>query len=137
MDLLQQFQGVIGSLILGGLFCFIFLLFNALLSHRFIKVLWILIQPILFLSFTFLYHVFLCEFTYGIYNIFFTLSLIVGIVIYLLVYHPWIKKRLNKISNYIEAKILIFEKKITCIIKKLFLKRKKNKKPKTFTYDNK
>ena len=131
MNLLQQFQGIIGSLILGGLFCFIYLCLKSLLNHKYLIVLWMILQPLYFLLVMSLYHIFLCEFTFGIYNIFFTLSLVVGVCLYLYFYHSKIKILLLKVEKKIDLKIKFIDSSIKKWMKSLdnYLKskRKKNK----------
>lgn len=105
MDLLQQFQGVLGSLLLGGLFYFFFHLLNLLLNHRWIRIFWYLLQPVYFFLCTIGYYEFLCYFTYGIYNLFFTLSLLTGMILYYFFYRKGIVSMMNPVVSKIDLKL--------------------------------
>lgn len=122
MDLLQQFQGVLGSLLLGGLFYFGLSVINILLKHRFLIVLWYILLPLYFAIFTISYYVFMCYFTYGIYNFFFTFSLLGGMLIYHILYLPGVERITMPIRNKIDSKM----KKVK--LKKIRLKIKRNDK---------
>ncbi len=123
MNLLQQFQGVLGSLLLGGLFYFGLSLINAFFKHRFLYWVYYILTPIYFLICVILYYLFLCYFTYGIYNFFFTISLFLGMIIYHILYLPGVNKLLLPIKNKIDNKM----KKIKF---KKFHKKKRQKKNK-------
>ena len=131
MDLLQQFQGVLGSLVLGGLLLFFFHIFQALLKHKYLLVFWYIFQIVYFLGFAIGYYVFLCEYTYGIYNFFFTLSLITGSALYIFFYSEGVKRILKPIIEKIDKSIILKEDKIKKKIKerknKVQEKRKKKK----------
>ena len=105
MELLQQFQGVLGSLLLGGCFCFVYNLLRVLFNHKFLVVVWIPLQVIYCLFSSYLYYLFLCVFTYGIYNFFFTISLISGMLIYGKFYYPKLKIIFDRIGNKIDFEI--------------------------------
>ncbi len=105
MDLLQQFQGVLGSLLLGGLFYFFFHLLNLLLDHRGIRFFWYLLQPVYFFSCTIAYYLFLCTFTYGIYNFFFTLSLLAGFLLYFFFYRNGVLSLMRPIASKIDSRL--------------------------------
>lgn len=130
MNLLQQFQGVLGSLLLGGLFYFFFELLKIGFNHKYLKLIWYIVQPVYFLSAAYIYYLFLCFFTYGIYNFFFTISLFGGIIIYHLFYHPNINKALSPLSRRIDLKINRMREKITNHIANFKVKIKKNEKQK-------
>ena len=124
MDLLQQFQGVLGSLLLGGLFYFGLSIINILLKHRFLIVLWYILLPLYFITCTISYYVFMCYFTYGIYNFFFTFSLLGGMLIYHILYLPGLERITLPIRNKIDSKM----KKIKLKKIRLKIKRKDHKK---------
>lgn len=105
MELLQQFQGVLGSLLLGGCFCFGFTFFKTFLNHKYLKIIWIPFQICYCLLAAYLYYLFLCVFTYGIYNFFFTLSLILGMIIYVKFYYPKLNVLFAPINEKIEKKL--------------------------------
>lgn len=125
MNLLQQFQGVLGSLLLGGLFYFGLTLINVFLKHRFLYWIYYIFTPLYFFVCVILYYLFLCYFTYGIYNFFFTISLFLGMIIYHILYLPGINKLLLPVKNKIDIKM----KKIK--VKKFHKKKKRKKNKKT------
>ena len=127
MNLLQQFQGVLGSLMLGGLLLFFFHFFQTFFNHKYLRFFWYAFQALYFLSFAVGYYVFLCEYTYGIYNFFFTLSLISGSFLYLAFYKEGVKRLLNPISKKIDRGIEQKEKKIKQVFQKKRMKRKEKK----------
>ena len=51
MNLLQQFQGVLGSLMLGGLLLFFFHFFQTFFNHKYLRFFWYAFQALYFLSF--------------------------------------------------------------------------------------
>ncbi len=124
MDLLQQFQGVLGSLLLGGLFYFGLSIINILLKHRFLIILWYILLPLYFATCTISYYVFMCYFTYGIYNFFFTFSLLGGMLIYHILYLPGLERITMPFKNKIDNKM----KKIKLKKIKFKIKYKNNKK---------
>ena len=127
MTLLQQFQGVIGSLVIGGLFAFVYTSVKAFLNHKGIKWIWYFFQIVLLFSMTYIYYLFLCYYTYGIYNFFFTISFICGVLIYVFLYYPKYKKVLTKISSFIDKRLNILKLKVKrFFVKIISFKRRKH-----------
>ena len=130
MDLLSQFQGVLGSLMLGGLFLFFFQVFQSLLKHKYLMLIWYIFQTIYFFGFAFGYYFFLCEYTFGIYNFFFTLSLILGALLYLIFYQKGVKRILDPVKEKIDKYIVSKEDKIKKIRQERKMKKLEKRKVK-------
>lgn len=127
MTLIQQFQGVIGSLVIGGLFAFIYTSLKSIFNHKGIRWFWYIFQIIILFLMTYIYYLFLCYYTYGIYNFFFTISFIGGVLIYVFIYYPKYKNILIKVSSYIDKRINNLKLKVKKIFDKIkLLKRRKH-----------
>ena len=112
MDLLQQFQGFIGSIGFG----FFFLMFF-LAVYRFLNKINIFIKgPIFVLVFllgTYLYFLFLVSYVYGIFNVFYPLSLLIGGMFYYLFFYD----DFNKYYYYLIKKVRLKKDNVVAIIK--------------------
>jgi hypothetical protein len=112
MNLINQFQGVIGSFFIG--------FFSLMVIHpvtyiwkRIIVINFILIL-ISSLILTISYYLFLTHFTYGIFNIFFIISLFGGMIIYFVFY----SYHFNLIYQNIDRLIKLKKQRKVAIIKK-------------------
>jgi hypothetical protein len=117
MELLNQFQGFIGSIGFGFFFYMTFHpIYRALYQSN------ILIKtPIfiaIFLIFTYSYYLFLSNYVYGILNIFYPLSIVLGIAIYHMFYFSHFNKLYRKVFEKIEKLIKLKLKKWFDIISK-------------------
>lgn len=124
MDLLNQFQGFIGSIGFGFSFYMVFHPYLKIINRTtiFIKICAI---PLFFLIGTYLYFKFLVKYTYGILNIFYPLSIFIGVMFYHLFYYENFEglyiSLIEKISSSIKLKI----HKFFDIINKKFKRRKR------------
>lgn len=140
MGLLNQFQGVFGSILLGGLFFFCYDLLKSIFKHHYFIWLWIIIQLIFFFTSAYLYYLFMCFFTYGVYNIFFTLSFLLGLILYHVFYASKLNFIYDKIFKKIDSFIIKKQKQIKNLINKavnFFKKKKKLKLKRKKTLDKK
>ena len=118
MDLINQFQGLFGSLFLGFFFMWFFHLFNKVFTSKLI-IIGILLNLILFLGYTVVYLIFLFNRTRGVYNIFFLPALFIGSFLYERFY-----------ASYFEEIFIMMQKKLKEMInsfKKLMMKKKSKK----------
>lgn len=113
MELINQFQGFLGSIAFGFFFTMLFQFVWNLIKKTsfFIK---ILIVPTCFIGTTILYFFFLVKYVYGIMNIFYPLAIFIGILFYYFFYYRDFAKYYSYIGNRIELK----RKKGIDIIKK-------------------
>lgn len=125
MSLLNQFQGFIGSI---GFGFFFYMFFHPL--ERIVKKSSLLIKGLIVLSFfllgTYLYFLFLVKYTYGIMNVFYPLSILIGVLFYHMFYFEkfddFYIRIINKLSLYIKLK----SKKLFVIMNKKLTGRKKH-----------
>lgn len=124
MELLKQFQGFIGSILFGFFF---YMLFHAV--YRCLQKTSFLIKfpafLITFLGGTFLYFIFLVKYNYGIMNIFYPLSILIGTCLYHLFYFiPFDSYYLYKIEKV--KKLFKLKTKLVFDIISKKMKEKKN-----------
>ena len=118
MSLLQQFQGFIGSIGFGFFFfmCFHFI-------YRIFDQITIFIKGVIFLftflSGTYLYFMFLVEYVYGIVNVFYPLSIFIGVLFYYLFYYD----DFNNYYRYLIKKVRLKRDRLVDIIKQEMRKR--------------
>lgn len=132
MELLNQFQGFIGS-IGFGFFFIMFFHFVFCMTKRFNIFLKFIIDIGVFLLFTYLYFLFLLKYTYGILNIFYPLSILIGILFYYMFYYPKFNKfYIDQLSILRKVIQLNYQRTIGIISKKIkekrYVKTIKNKK---------
>ena len=125
MNLLNQFQGFIGSI---GFGFFFYMFFHPL--ERSLKKTSLLIKGLIILSSfllgTYLYFLFLVNYTYGIMNVFYPLSVLLGVLFYHIFYFEKFDdvyiRIINKLSLYIKLKT----EKLFVIINKKLARRKRH-----------
>lgn len=128
MSLFSQFQTFIGSLFLGSFFLFVWTLFNRIFYSRKLMIIRIPFEICLFLFFSKIYYIFLCEFGYGLFNIFYLLALMLGMYLYYRFYAYPFELFFEKVAISLKRTIIIpFELKIRKIRDK-FKNRRKQKK---------
>ncbi|MGM9858464.1 MAG: spore cortex biosynthesis protein YabQ [Bacilli bacterium] len=133
MTLLQQFQALIGSIFFGFIFTHLWYVFNRIFYKwegtfkRFI------LEVPLFISFSYLYFLFLVNICNGKLSIYYLLCIALGLFIYVKFYAPKFNKFHEKILNFLNDKV--FKKikdKISTSFKKSklydFFKKDHNKK---------
>ena len=125
MDLLNQFQGFIGSIGFGFFFYLFFHPIERIFKQSSLFIRGIIV-PLVFCSATYFYFLFLVKYTYGILNIFYPLSILIGALFYHLFYFEYFDLFYNnliiKVSTYIKLK----SKKLFDIIMKKLKRRKGN-----------
>lgn len=125
MELLNQFQGFIGSIGFGFFFFLfyhpLFLFFDKV--SVFIKV---PINIIIFIGTTYLYFLFLINFTYGILNIFYPFCIVTGLILYRLFYYYYFNNFYLAIFAKISKSIKLKTKKLFDIIKSSKRRKKKD-----------
>ena len=115
MELLNQFQGFIGS-IGFGFFFYMFFHFNFRIYQKTSKFIKIPVFLIIFLGWTVLYFLFLIKYTYGIMNIFYPLSIFIGISFYHVFYFIKFDELYIKLSYKIDKLIKLKIAKVFDII---------------------
>lgn len=127
MELLNQFQGFIGSVGFGFFFFLFIHPINVVFKKTtpFIKT---IIFVFFFLIGTYSYFLFLVKFTFGIMNIFYPLSLVIGSLFYYYFYYEKFNGFYNRIFGCLTSMIkLKYKKLFDIIIKKLKGERKNGK----------
>ena len=128
MPLLSQFQTFIGSFFLGSFFLFTWTLFNRIFYSQKLFFIRIPFEILLFLLFSKTYYVFLCEYGYGLFNIFYILSLLLGMYFYYRFYAYSFELFFEKVAISLKRIIIIpFELKIK-IFRDKFKNRRKQRK---------
>ena len=115
MELLNQFQGFIGS-IGFGFFFYMFFHFYFRMYQKTSKFVKIPLFLIIFLGWTVLYFLFLIKYTYGIMNIFYPLSILIGISFYHVFYFIKFDELYFKLSYKIDKLIKLKITKVFDII---------------------
>lgn len=129
MDIRQQFQVFLGSIVLGMLFLCVWSLFNAFFYKQRKSIIRLPFETLLFVFMAYLYHLFLVKITDGILNIFYPLALFIGCIIYQKFYSPRITPFFNKLVNKVDKlqkHLLNWFKKIYNNSKKKTKRRKKH-----------
>lgn len=124
MDIFQQFQVFLGSIVLGMLFLCLWSLFNAFFYKCRKSIVRLPFETLLFVAMVYLYHLFLVEITDGVLNIFYPLALFIGCYIYQKFYSPYI----NPVFNRWVRKIAKMQKSLLNWLKKNYNNFKKNTK---------
>ena len=121
MTLLQQFQALVGSIFFGFIFTHLWYVFNRMFYKwegtfkRFI------LEVPLFISFSYLYFLFLVKICNGKLSLYYLLCIALGLFIYVKFYAPKFNKFHEKILNMLNEKIFM---KIKDKINKAFKKSK-------------
>lgn len=125
MELLNQFQGFIGSIGFGFFFYMFFHPINNFLNqcNLFVKVV-IFLSIFLFLSY--LYFLFLVKYTFGIFNIFYPLSILIGVLTYYLFYYESFDRCYFVLISKISSSIKLKRKQLFDIINKKLERRRDN-----------
>ncbi len=82
MSLFQQFQTIIGSIFIGSFFLFCWTLFNRIFYSKKLIIIRVPCEISLFCLFSYLYYLFICQFSYGIFNIYYIPCLLLGAYLY-------------------------------------------------------
>ena len=127
MNLNQQFQVFLGSIVLGMLFLCLWSLFNAFFYKLKKSIVRLPFETILFLGFAYLYHLFLVAICDGILNVFYPLALLIGATIYQKFYSPKITPYFNKLVYRLSNFRKHLYNKIKTFYNKLKSKRRKKR----------
>lgn len=118
MELLNQFQGFIGSIGFGFFFNMFFHLIYKIIKKQIIFIKFPICLSI-FLFGTYKYYLFLINYTYGIMNIFYPLSIFIGFVFYQFFYYPKFNMFYNRLIMKTQTLIkLKYNKWFDIIMKK-------------------
>lgn len=118
MNLVNQFQGLFGSLFLGFFFMWFYHLYSKVFTSKLILINAIF-NLFLFLGYTVIYLMFLFDRTYGIYNIFYIPSLFVGVLLYEKFYSVYFEPIFMNIQKVL--------RKLICSLKIRFKRKNKKK----------
>ena len=133
MSLLQQFQSIIGSIFFGSTFLFTWTLFNRVFYSKKVIIIRIPMEILLFCFFSYLYYVFISNFSYGIFNIFYIPSLILGGYLYYKFYAYHFECFFESSASSINKNIITpFKLKLKKVYDKLKKRRKQRNDKKTF-----
>ena len=133
MSLLQQFQSIIGSIFFGSTFLFTWTLFNRVFYSKKVIIIRIPMEILLFCFFSYLYYVFISSFSYGIFNIFYIPSLILGGYLYYKFYAYHFECFFESAASSINKNIITpFKLKLKKVYDKLKKRRKQRNDKKTF-----
>lgn len=125
MDISQQFQVFLGSIVLGMLFLCLWSLFNAFFYKLKKSIIRLPFETLLFILLAYLYHLFLVAICDGILNIFYPLALLIGCFIYQKFYSPRITPYFNKLVKVISKFIKSLYNKAKRFYNKTKSKRRK------------
>lgn len=129
MSLFAQFQTFIGTIIIAMAFSCIWSFFNRIFYSKKIWIIRFPFEVILFCIFSFVYYVFLANFSDGIINIFYILAMLCGIAIYWIFYSKGFLTLFERIaSSFSKTFITPIKLKIDKIHDKFKLRKKKNEK---------
>lgn len=132
MELLQQFQSIIGSIFLGSIFLFCWTLFNRVFYSKKLIIIRIPFEILLFCLFSYLYYIFICNYSYGIFNIFYIPSLLLGAYLYYRFYAYHFECLFEKTASSINKHLFLpIKLKINKLYDKLKKRRKQNRGKKT------
>ena len=120
MTLLEQIQVFIGSIFIAFFFMLIWTIFNALFDGKKMFILRLILEIMLFLSCSYLYHVFISITVNGILNVFYILSIIIAFYIYYKFYF-------EIVNTYVLNLKLLTELKIKNVIDKMKMLKKEKK----------
>lgn len=135
MNLNEQFQVIIVSILFGIIFMIFYEFVNKLTYNKKGKIIRFIIELIYFLFMSLLFFIILLYINDAVFNIFIILFLFIGIIIYLLLFQiyfqklyafifSFLKNKYNKVINPIKEKFAIINKK------KKVKKHEKNKRSK-------
>ena len=110
MSLLVQFQLFLGLMIITFGNCFLVVLFNNLFEDRNIKVIRFVLEPFLYILFSYMYYVFIGFFADGKLNLFYLLSICIGGFIFFKFYY-------QVVDTYIKSKIFNIKRKVYGVLK--------------------
>lgn len=125
MNINQQFQVFLGSIVLGMLFLCLWSLFNAFFYKLKKSIVRLPFETLFFIALAYLYHLFLVAVCDGVLNIFFPLALLIGCFIYQKFYSPRITPYFNKFVNKTFYLVKSLYKKIKKFYNKTKPKRRK------------
>lgn len=125
MDIGQQFQVFLGSIVLGMLFLCLWSLFNAFFYKLKKNIIRLPFETILFISLAYLYHLFLVAICDGVLNVFYPLAILIGCIIYQKFYSPRITPYFNKFVNKLLNSIKSLYKRMKNFYNKIKPKRRK------------
>ena len=128
MNLKQQIQVFLGSIVLGMLFLCIWSLFNSCFYRVKRSIIRLPFETLLFCSFCYCYYRFLIAITSGVLNIFYPLAVFVGCFIYQKFYSRFFNKAFDNMVRKIEKRLKHIGNKIKLFYNKhKLIKRRKKK----------
>lgn len=129
MPLLIQFQLFIGLIVITFGMCFVILIFNNLFYSKKVIVFRFILEPIMYILFSYFYYAFIGKFASGKLNLFYLLSIFIGGFIFFKFYYQivdiYLKDKISKIKTKIYENIKLHYKSIGV---KLSLQKEKRKK---------
>ena len=125
MNIGQQFQVFLGSIVLGMLFLCLWSLFNAFFYKLKKSIVRLPFETLLFIALAYLYHLFLVAVCDGVLNIFYPLAILIGCIIYQKFYSPRITPVFNRLVNKFLNLIKSLYNKVKKIYNKIKPKRRK------------
>ena len=129
MPLLIQFQLFIGLIVITFGMCFVILIFNNLFYSKKVIVFRFILEPIMYILFSYFYYAFIGKFASGKLNLFYLLSIFIGGLIFFKFYYQivdiYLRDKISKIKTKIYENIKLHYKSIGV---KLSLQKEKRKK---------